>query len=88
MRSIKKGMCGIETKCELKGDGKMVEKKIDFITVIYKETLPSGEEIVSKNSYKAWEEHGSYTVFYDDYHLESPVFVIPTRLVLSIELFR
>ena len=65
-----------------------MKKSIDTVIVHYKEVLPNGEEIISKNSYKAWKEEGSYTVFYDDYHLESAVFLIPTRLVISIELLR
>lgn len=69
-------------------DSQIVKRKtVDRVVVQYREYLSSGEVVISKGSYKDWDEKGSYTVFYNE-SLDGAVFAIPTRLICSIEIFR
>jgi len=65
-----------------------VKMEIKNVKVKYKELLPNGIEAVITKTFRSWNEEGNYTIFYDDISLDSAVFVVPTRNVITIELIK
>lgn len=61
---------------------------VENVKVKYKELLSNGIEAAMTKTFRAWDENGSYTVFYDDYSLDSVVFLVPTSNIITIELVR
>lgn len=58
------------------------------VAVKYKELTPNGIEVVLTNTFRSWDEDGSYTFFYEGISLDSAVFIIPTRNVVNIEVIK